>query len=305
VMSCVWTVSYSVVVNSHPVGKIKPTRGIRQGDPISPYLFLFCAESFSALITQAADTRVITGVPASPRGPRLSHLLFADDSLLFCKANSVEWRRLMRILEVYEAGSGQKVNIQKTSIISSRNTSAAKRQEILTSSGFSETQRIDTYLGLPSIIGKSKIQSFNNIKDRVQQRLNNWKVRFLSQAGKEILLKAVVQAIPTYSMSVFLLRATLCRDLQSMMQQFWWGHMAKETNVHWMSWEKMGKSKAVGGWDFGSSTFLTRPCWLSKGGGLYMIPILLLLKYSRPNIFHRFLFCVLSWLTNLPMCGEV
>jgi hypothetical protein len=86
----------------------------------------------------------------------------------------------MRILEVYEARSGQKVNIQKTSIIFSRNISATKSQEILSLSSFSKTQRIDTYLGLPSIISKSKIQSFNSIKDRVQQRLNNWKVKFLS-----------------------------------------------------------------------------------------------------------------------------
>jgi len=140
----------------------------------------------------------------------------------------------MRILEVYEAGSGQKLNLQKTSIIFSRNTCAAKRQEILSLSGFSESHRIDTYLGLPSFIGRSKVQAFNSIKDRVQQRLNNWKVKFLSQAGKEILLKAVVQAIPTYSMSVFLLPATLCREPQGMMQHFWWGHMAKESNVHWM-----------------------------------------------------------------------
>jgi hypothetical protein len=80
----------------------------------------------------------------------------------------------MRILEVYEARSGQKVNIQKTSIIFSRNISATKSQEILSLSSFSKTQRIDT------IISKSKIQSFNSIKDRVQQRLNNWKVKFLS-----------------------------------------------------------------------------------------------------------------------------
>ncbi len=63
----------------------------------------------------------------------------------------------MRILEVYEAGSGQKLNLQKTSILFSRNTSAAKRQEILSLSGFSESQRIDTYLGLPSFIGRSKV----------------------------------------------------------------------------------------------------------------------------------------------------
>jgi hypothetical protein len=76
-------------------------------------------------------TGVINGVPTSPRRPRLSHLLFADDSLMFCKANYVEWRRLMKILEVYEASSGQKINLQKTSIFFSRNTSMMRKQEII------------------------------------------------------------------------------------------------------------------------------------------------------------------------------
>jgi hypothetical protein len=95
-MSCVRSVQYSVVVNGNPVGNISPTKGIRQGDPISPYLFIICAEALSSLIYRAVDTGIITGVPTSPGGPRLSHLLFADDSLLFCKVNSVEWRRLMK-----------------------------------------------------------------------------------------------------------------------------------------------------------------------------------------------------------------
>jgi hypothetical protein len=70
-------------------------------------------------------------------------------------------------------------------------------------SGLKEAHRIDTYIGLPSFVGKSRIQAFNNIKKRVSQRLNNWKMKFLSRASKEVLLKAVVQAIPTYSIGVF------------------------------------------------------------------------------------------------------
>ncbi len=106
VMTYIRTVSYSVVVNGNPVELIQPSRGIRQGDPIFPYLFILCAESLSALLQRAENCGVITGVPTSPRVPRLSHLFFADDSLLFCKSNSVEWRRLLRILGVYEAGFG-------------------------------------------------------------------------------------------------------------------------------------------------------------------------------------------------------
>jgi len=83
VMKCVTTVSYSVVVNGSPVGNIKPSRGIRQGDPISPYLFLICDEGLSALINRAEQASIISGVPTSPKGPEISHLFFADDSILF------------------------------------------------------------------------------------------------------------------------------------------------------------------------------------------------------------------------------
>jgi hypothetical protein len=109
----------------------------------------------------------------------------------------------MWILGIYEKGSGQKLNLQKTSLFFSRNTSMERRQEILRLSGLSESHRIDTYLGLPSFVGRSKEQTFSFIKDRVWKKISNWKNSFLSQAGKEVLLKAVIQAIPTYCMGVF------------------------------------------------------------------------------------------------------
>jgi hypothetical protein len=72
----------------------------------------------------------------------------------------------------------------------------------------------------------------------------------LSQAGKEILLKAVVQAISTYCMSVFLLPVTLCKEINTLMQRFWWGHKENNTKIHWISWERMGISKDKGGLRF-------------------------------------------------------
>jgi hypothetical protein len=134
-------------------------------------------ENLSALLSQIERKGVITGVPTSPRGPRLSHLLFADNSLLICKANSMEWRRLLKILEVYEAGSGHKINLQKTSIFFSRNTSLERKQEIIRLFGLTETHRIDSYLGLPSFVGKSRHQAFQSIKERVWSHINNWKVQ--------------------------------------------------------------------------------------------------------------------------------
>jgi hypothetical protein len=119
------------------------------------------------MITQAEAKGVITGVPTSLKGPRLSHLFFANDSLLFCKANSVEWRRLTTILEKYETTSGQKLNKEKTSLFFSRNTSAAKKEEITQCSGLKATEKYEKYLGLPTLVGRSRMKAFKGIKDKV------------------------------------------------------------------------------------------------------------------------------------------
>jgi hypothetical protein len=249
-MMCVTSVSYSVLINGAPVGLISPSRGLRQGDPISPYLFLLCAESLSSLLTQAEMEGSIVGVPTSRRGPRINHLFFADDSLLFCRASQDQWNRLSALLNAYEKASGQQLNKEKTGIFFSRNTDPDSRQKILRVAGIPSTQRYDTYLGLPALIGKSKSAAFQNIKDRVWKRLQDWKLKFLSQAGKEVLLKAVIQAIPTYSMSVFLLPKALCTEINSLMQKFWWGHKKKENGIPWMSWSRMGLPKSRGEWVF-------------------------------------------------------
>jgi beta-mannanase len=104
-------------------------------------------------------------------------------------------------------------------------------------------------LGLPALVRKSQTRAFQSIKNKVWKRLQDWKLKFLSQAGKEIL-KAVIQAIPTYSMSVFLLPKTLCMEINSLMQKFWWGHQEKELRIHWMRWEKLGISKKNRGMGF-------------------------------------------------------
>jgi hypothetical protein len=222
IMACVKSVSYSVAVNGDVVGKIYPSRGLRQGDPISHYLFILCAEVFSFLLHNAQMKDLISGVPTSKKGPSISHLFFADDSLVFCEANNVEWRRILKIIQTYERGLGQKINMEKTTVFFSRNTCSVRRKEIIGLSGLEEANRYDSYLGLPTLVGKNRIHAFKNIKEKVARKLHNWKFRLLSLAGKEVLLKAVVQAIPTYSMSVFLFPVSLCKDLNQLMQSFWW-----------------------------------------------------------------------------------
>jgi ribonuclease HI len=266
IMMCVKSANYEILVNGAPTGHIRPTRGIRQGDPISPYLFLMCAEALSAIMTRAESRGELSGVPTSKKGPRLNHLFFADDSLLFCKTTPLHWQRLTELLGAYEMASGQRLNQAKTSIYFSRNTPQDTQQEILRLAGIPSTQRYDKYLGLPALVGKSRTQAFKSIKDRVWRRIGDWKLNFLSQAGKEVLLKAVIQAIPTFSMSIFLLPKGLCKDINSLMQRFWWGHKENNSNIRWMSWSRMGESKENGGMGFRdlvsfNRALLAKQCW--------------------------------------------
>jgi hypothetical protein len=118
IMMCVNTVRYSILVNGNQCGHIIPTRGLRQRDPISPYLFLICAEALSALVTKPNTEGDLLGVPTSKYGPRISHLFFADDSLLFCRSPMTQWHQLTSLLKKYEEASGQRLNCSKTSIFS-------------------------------------------------------------------------------------------------------------------------------------------------------------------------------------------
>ncbi len=123
IMECVRTVSYSVLVNGEPHGLIIPSSGLRQWDPLSPYLFLICAEGLHALLTQAAQDGDIRGVSLCRRGPRITHLFFADDSLLFCQASNEECNRIQNILITYERALGQQLNREKTTLFFSKSTS--------------------------------------------------------------------------------------------------------------------------------------------------------------------------------------
>ncbi|XP_059436328.1 uncharacterized protein LOC132169286 [Corylus avellana] len=250
VMLCVQTVTYSVLINGQAHGHIRPSRGLRQGDPLSLYLFILCAEGLSHMLGKAEENKHISSLPITSGGPKINHLLFAYDSLLYCRANMDEWKEMQALLEMYERSSGQCLNKDKTSIFFSRNTKPEVRAHLKSIAGVGGTQNYENYLDLLALIGRSRIRSFNKIQGRVWDHLNGWKERFLTHAGKEVLLKAIIQAIPIYMMSVFKLPKTLNRQINSMMARFWWGHKENTLRVAWMGWERMGKSKARGGLGF-------------------------------------------------------
>ncbi|KAF5462683.1 hypothetical protein F2P56_018670 [Juglans regia] len=198
----------------------------------------------------AERTKAITGIPIARRRVTINHLLFADDSLLFCKANSLEWSRMLHVLSTYEKASGQRLNKDKTAIHFSRNTSQENKDLILSIAGVRSAQSYERYLGLPASMGKSRTKSFKLILDKIRMKISSLKVRLLSQAGKEIFIKLVLQAMPTYSMAVFNLPGSLLKEINKLLSNFWWGQVEQERKIHWTSWKNMGRAKAIGGMGF-------------------------------------------------------
>ena len=208
-MRCITTASYSVLINGQPHGHITSTRGLRQGDSLSPYFFLMCIEGLYGLISKAAHNGDIQGVSLCRNGPRITHLLFVDDGLLFCRAKKEECQSLLEVLAKYERASGQQINRTKTTIFFSKSTNEDTQTTIQNLLGVNIVWHYEKYLGLPSFVGCKKKESFTYIKQQVWKRIQGWEGKLLSQAGREILIKAVAQSLPTYTMACFKLPISL------------------------------------------------------------------------------------------------
>uniref|UniRef100_A0A2N9G6K5 Reverse transcriptase domain-containing protein n=1 Tax=Fagus sylvatica TaxID=28930 RepID=A0A2N9G6K5_FAGSY len=218
-LECITTVSYSILVN----------------------------EGLHSLIQKAKLAGELQGVSISRGGPKITHLFFADDSLLFCKATTQDVTRIQNILNEYEMASGQQINRLKTTIFFSKSTPQANQDSILGMLGVPAIKQYEKYLGLPSFVGRAKYSSFAQIKERVWSKLKGWKEKLISQAGREVLIKAVAQAIPTFAMSCFRLPARLIKEIEVLIRRFWWGQSGDRGKIHWVPWSTLCKPKKSGG----------------------------------------------------------
>ena len=179
-VGCISSVQY----NGQPRGLITPQRGLRQGDPLSPYLFIMCTEALIVNIKKAEREKQLTCMKIARACPAISHLLFTDDSLFFCKANKEECQTILKILKEYETVSGQQINFQKSAIQFGHKIEESSRQELRDILGIQNLEGMGSYLGLPEILGGSKVQVFGFVQDRLNNRVNGWTFRFFTKGGK-------------------------------------------------------------------------------------------------------------------------
>jgi hypothetical protein len=200
-----------------------PSRGLRQGGPISPYLFLFCVDGFSALLKEAQQLNQLRGVQFGAGGPHITHLLFADDSVVFLEASTDSLQTLKRVLADYEASSGQRVNLQKSSVYFGVGCAEKAKPALKHVLGITSEALSERYLGLSTVVGRSKEGCFKNLRERSWGKVKGLKGQDMSKEGKSVLVKFVLQAVPAYTMSCFQLSKKLRKQLSSISSNFWWG----------------------------------------------------------------------------------
>ncbi|KAL9683445.1 hypothetical protein QQ045_015267 [Rhodiola kirilowii] len=196
VLESIRSVKYKVRFNDLLIDLLAPERGLRQGDPLSPYLFLLCSEWLSGKIETEISSHSLKGVRVCHGAPIVSHLFFADDSIFFMKATEANARGLKTVLDEYEALSGQGINFAKSEMVFSRNVPVLLRKQISVIFGVREVGLHSKYLGLPLVFSHNKMEAFKYIVDNTWKRVMGWREAHLSAAGKEVMVKSVLQVCP-------------------------------------------------------------------------------------------------------------
>ncbi|XP_074325787.1 uncharacterized protein LOC141663849 [Apium graveolens] len=165
-------------------------------------------------------------------------MLFADDSYVYCKAESEEARKVLKLLSIYEKASGQRVN---------------RGGELCQVLQIPEADNFSKYMGLPNLLGRNKTAIFGYLKDKVNVSIHSWNEKKVSKSTKEILIKTVAQTLPYYAMNVFLLQLELVRDMEKIMAKFFWNTSQKNNSkITWIACEIMSRHKHAGGLGFKS-----------------------------------------------------
>lgn len=235
VMLCVSTPMYSVKLNGSLHGYFEGKRGLRQGDPMSPMLFVLCMEYFSRLLRARTATPFFTYHPRC-EPLRITHLAFADDLMLFSKGDRSSVDILMKVLNEFECTSGLAINPNKSSMYS------VGVEEDLSFTGIPQGSLPVRYLGIPLDSQKLKVSQFSALTDAINSYISSWKGHTLSYAGRLELIKSVIQGVASFWLQQVFLPVGVVDHITAICRRFLWGGKACP-----VAWEKVCRTIEEGG----------------------------------------------------------
>lgn len=231
IMQRITTVSYSVLVNGEPSKVFSPSVGLRQGDPLSSYIFILCMEVLSRNLSELQASKDLDGLKIARSAPKITHLFFADDALFFFKANHKNCWAIKNVLSTFCEISGEMINFDKSHVIFSPNTPQKFRKIMRKPLGVLDKDKIGTYLGCPMEVDGRSSKVFKSIITKTAEKILSWKFSNLSQTGKLILINTILCSLASNIISIYLLPKKITRTITSMLLKFWWSSSMDKTPI--------------------------------------------------------------------------
>ncbi|GKV29432.1 hypothetical protein SLEP1_g38359 [Rubroshorea leprosula] len=246
IKECLSTARISVLVNRSPTREFEVGKGLRQGDPLSPFLFLMVAEGLQGLVQRAVKEGMLNGIEIGKKGLSVSLLQFADDTIIMGRADAENIRTVEDILKWFVLMSGLRINFSKSSIFGYN----VSEKWLKGSAGMIQC-RVGRapflYLGLP-VDGKSGNKKYwELVVNKFRTKLTVWKATTLSFEGRLVLLNSVLSALPIFYMSLYLLPNSVIEELIRIQRRFLWGGAELNKKIPWVKWEYVCRAKAKRG----------------------------------------------------------
>eukprot|EP00253_Pinus_taeda_P019083 PITA_19083 len=248
IMGCVTSVSFAVLINGATSSFFKGQRGLRQGCPLSPLLFLLVAEGLSRLILEAKRTGLLKGLEVAVN-LYISHLLFVDDILLFTNGNLNEMKELKTILDLFMKATGMQINLRKSHFILEGFTrnECTQLTAIFPFDSFSMDAPFK-YLGFWLKPNSYKKQDWNWLVAKIEAKIGHWSFKWLSRAGRLILVNSVLQAMPVFWAALTWIPKGVLHKIKRICSRFLWSGAKEDSVLSWVAWDKIARPKEWGGW---------------------------------------------------------
>ncbi|XP_031101801.1 uncharacterized protein LOC116005700 [Ipomoea triloba] len=256
----------SILWNGGRLPAFNPGRGLRQGDPLAPYLFNLVMERLAYDIHNKVSTGTWKPIRICRGGIGISHLFFADDLMLFGEASEIQATTMVECLNNFSAASGLIVNLAKSTTFCSPNLNAGLRSRIKDILNIPIAANMGHYLGMPILQRRVSRHTFSYVVDKMRKKLATWKASALSMAGRRILVQSSLATVPTYSMQSLAFPVSTCSDIDRLCRNFLWGHDDNTRKIHTVNWSDICRPREVGGLglrkarDF-NMAFLTKMAW--------------------------------------------
>lgn len=245
IMACVCSPSFSVLVNGELKGFFRGKRGLRQGDPMSPYLFCLCMEIFSRMLGLAVKRQMFKFHPRC-KELKLTHLMYADDLLMFSKCDLRSIKLLQDVLDKFAEISGLNMNLHKSHIYFG-GCSQVQRMEVCNFMNVEEGSLPFSYLGVPLTSTKPKVSDFRSLIHHITRRITSWTSRFLSFAGRLELIQSVIYSVQNFWSSIFILPKAVLHEIESICMRYLWSSLTEGTRKYPVSWKVVCRPKQAGG----------------------------------------------------------